>query len=111
MGVLASHGLLVTVTEAVALFPAIVAVMVTGPPAATPVTKAPCDPWTMGETVAIAALLVVHVTTCFVKFTLFWSRTSAARNVVPPMETEVAAGDTETDVTIGSTTDTVTVPL
>ena len=71
MGVLASHGLLVTVTAAVPLFPAIVAVMVTGPPAATPVTNALCDPVAMGETVAMAALLVVHVTTCFVKLTLF----------------------------------------
>ena len=68
---LTSHGLLLTVTEAVPLFPAIVAVMVTGPPAATPVSNALCDPEAMGETVAMAALLVVHVTICFVKFTLF----------------------------------------
>lgn len=58
----------------------------------------------------MAALLLVHVMTWFVKFTLFWSRTSAKRSVVPPMETVVVAGAMETDVTIGFTTDTVTVP-
>ena len=73
MGVLTSQGLLLTVTEAVALFPAIVAVMVTGPPAATPVTTPLCDPVGegLGETVAMAELLVIHVTFCLVNDTLF----------------------------------------
>jgi hypothetical protein len=73
MGVLTSQGLLLTVTEAVALFPAIAAVMVTGPPAATPVTTLACDPVGEGPgaTVAMAGLLLVHVTFCLVNDTLF----------------------------------------
>jgi hypothetical protein len=45
-----------TVTDADPLFPSLVAVIVTGPPTATPVTR-PAE-----ETLAIAVLLEVHVT-------------------------------------------------
>ena len=86
IGVLASHGLLVTVTEAVPLFPSTAAVIVTGPPDATPVTRP------VGETVAMEALLVVQVKTFPVIAMLFWSRATAVSGVVPPFETVVTAG-------------------
>src|SRR5436190_23419931 len=54
-------GTSVTVAVAVALFPSLVAVMV-AEPAATPVTT-PTVTWPLAVTVAIAALLVDHVTT------------------------------------------------
>src|SRR5438046_3033168 len=54
-------GAIVTVTVAVALFPSLMAVMV-AEPAATPVTT-PTVTWPLAVTVAIAALLVDHVTT------------------------------------------------
>jgi hypothetical protein len=56
IGVLASHGLLVTVTAALPDLPLLVADIVTGPPAETPVTMPPAD------TVATAELLVAHTT-------------------------------------------------
>src|SRR5687767_12319387 len=98
IGVLASQGLLVTVTVAVPLFPATDAVIVTGPPAATPVTTP------AGDTVAMDALLVVHVTTCPDMIALPWSRTIAVSGVGPPIDTDVAAGEIETLVTTGATT-------
>src|SRR5688572_6874691 len=105
MGVLASHGLLVTVIAAVPLFPSTVAVMVTGPPAAIPVTRP------TGETVAIDALLVVHVGTFPVMVAPFWSRTITLSGVVPPLAMVVTAGEIDTVVTTGATTDTVAVPI
>ena len=105
MGVLASHGLLVTVTDAVPLFPSTVAVIVTGPPAAIPVTRP------IGETVAIDALLVVQVWTLPVIVTPFWSRTMGLSGVVPPLGTVVTAGAMETLVTSGATTETVAEPV
>ena len=105
MGVLPSQGLLVTVTADVPALPLAVAVMVTGPPAAIPVTSP------VGETVAIEVLLVVQVGTTPVIMTLFWSRTIALSGVVPPLATVVTAGETETVVTVGATTETAAVPF
>ena len=85
--------------------PLAVAVMVTGPPAVIPVTRP------VGETVAIEALFVVHVGTIPDIMTLFWSRMTALSGVVPPLATEVTAGETETVVTVGATTVTAAVPF
>jgi hypothetical protein len=90
---------------AVPLLPATVAVMVTGPPAETPVINP------AGETVAIDALLVVQVATCPLMTTLFWSRTIAVSGVVPPFATAVTEGETDTVVGTGAITVTDAVPF
>jgi len=83
----------VTVTAAVPLCASLVAVIVTGPPTATPVTS-PVD-----ETVATAALPVVQVTTRPVSTFLAASLVVAASCTVAPALTVAVAGLTVTDAT------------
>jgi hypothetical protein len=81
-----------TVTDADALFPSIVAVMV-AVPAPTPVTT-PVD-----DTVATAAALVLHVASRPVMGTPAESFGVAVRVVVPPIKRVAVAGDTTTVAT------------
>ncbi len=83
----------VTVIAAVPVCPSLVAVMVTGPPAVTPVTS-PVD-----ETVAMAALLVVHVTVRPVSTFPAASVVVAVNCTVAPTFTVAVPGLTDTDVT------------
>src|SRR6266508_402036 len=76
----------VTVIAAVPVCPSLVAVMVTGPPAVTPVTS-PLD-----ETVAMDALLVVHVTVRPVSTFPAASCVVAVSCTVAPTATATGAG-------------------
>src|SRR5436309_12826864 len=83
----------VTVIAAVPVCPSLVAVMVTGPPAVTPVTS-PVD-----ETVAMAASLVVHVTVRPVSTFPAASVVVAVNCTVAPTSTVAVPGLTDTDAT------------
>jgi len=96
----------VTVIAAVPLCPSLVAVIVTGPPAVTPVTS-PVD-----ETVATAALLVVHVTVRPVSTFPAASCVVAVSCTVAPTATAAGVGVTVTDATgAGAVTVIAAVPL
>src|SRR2546422_10479114 len=98
-------GMGVTVTAAVPLFPSLVAVMVTGPPAAFPVTRP------FASTVAIAASAVCQVTTRPVSGLPFASFGAAVSCRVAPSWTLAGAGVTSTDATGTGVMVTEDVPL
>src|SRR5256884_1336940 len=83
----------VTVTAAVPLWPSLVAVIVTGPPAATPLTSP------LPFTLAIALLLDCQVTTRPVNGLPFASLGVAVSCTVLPTATPAVAGVTVTDAT------------
>ena len=82
-----------TVTAPVPLFPSLVAVIVTGPPEATPVTNP------LALTVATAALLVTHVTARPVSTLPAASFVVAVSCTVPPGAMFAVAGVTITEAT------------
>src|SRR5439155_25859079 len=94
-----------TVTAAVPLWPSLVAVMVTGPPAATPVTSP------LPLTVATAALLVAHMTVRPVSTLPLASFVVAMSCTVCPTGTVAVAGITATEATGTGLTVTAAVPL
>jgi hypothetical protein len=92
------------VTDAVPDFPSLVAVIVTGPPIATPVTTPAFD------TVAIDVLLEAHVTTRPVRTVPLMSAVVAVSVPVCPTMIELAGGATVTVATGGGVTVTTDVP-
>src|SRR5438552_15155252 len=95
----------VTVTAAVPLRPSLVAVIVTGPPDATPLTSP------LPFTLAIALLLDCQVTTRPVNGLPFASLGVAVSCTVLPTATPAAAGVTVTDATGAGVTVMAAVPL
>jgi hypothetical protein len=87
-----------TVIDDVPVFVSLVAVIVTGPPTATPLTKPPAS------TVAIAELLDAHVTSRPVSTLLAPSRSVAASCCVPPTTRLAVGGLTVTVLTGASIT-------
>src|SRR6266581_2758962 len=94
-----------TVTAELPLFPSLVAVMVTGPPAALPVTRP------FASTVARVALLVPHVTVRPVSVLPFASFSVAVSCSVMPTATLAGAGVTATESTGAGVIVTADVPL
>src|SRR2546421_8671378 len=103
--VTAATGATVTVTLAVPLCPSLVAVIVTGPPAATPLTSP------LPFTLAIALLLDCQVTTRPVSGLPFVSLGVAVSCTVLPTATPAVAGVTVTDATGTGVTVMAAVPL
>src|SRR5438445_6065312 len=103
--VTAATGASVTVTVAVPLCPSLVAVIVTGPPAATPLTSP------LPFTLAIALLLDCQVTTRPVNGLPFASLGVAVSCTVLPTATPAVAGVTVTDATGTGVTVMAAVPL
>src|SRR2546426_1032137 len=94
-----------TVTAELPLFPSLVAVMVTGPPAALPVTRP------FASTVARVASLVPHVTLRPVSALPAASVSVAVSCSVVPTATRAGAGVTPTDATGAGLTVMADVPL
>jgi hypothetical protein len=86
----------VTATVAVPVLPSTVALIVAVPGATAVTTPA------VASTVATAALEELHDTAFPAMAFPDWSRTTAAREVVPPASTEAVAGVTVTVVTTGT---------
>src|SRR5581483_6543347 len=87
-----------TLAVAVPVLPSLEAVIVTGPPTATPVTR-PCE-----DTLTIAVLLDDHVTVRPVSVLPAASLRMADSCAVPFSATDSVAGDTVTVATGGGTT-------